>query len=261
MLKKLFGLLAGAKAGLATPAVAAQAASPSASGSAALTPEDILMRAIAERTKTDPLIGAKLGGKEIFERLVRGMKTDRGVHAESLLCALGALAGYACQASLRANALAKGLPETAYLTEVTTRNGQKFWLGDALNKPLAESQYAVWRVAAGAAQQAGCKAPPALDDIFRRTAQIVGSPEFGVPRLPDGHPTHDLPATYVRSLWPVLLPVVKKFCTVPYQWPLLYAIAIQQAIAAAKATLDPCIALTIVMESAVPMSKIDLATA
>jgi hypothetical protein len=43
--------------------------------------------------------------------------------------------------------------------------------------------------------------------------------------------------------------------------PLLHAIAAQQAIAAAKATLDPCIALTIAMESAVPMSKIDLATA
>ena len=114
MLKKLFGLLAGAKAGLATPAVAARAASPSASASATRTPEDILLRSIAERAKIDPMIGAKLGGKEIFERLVRGMKTDRGVHTESLLCALGALAGYACQASLRANALAKGLPETAW---------------------------------------------------------------------------------------------------------------------------------------------------
>jgi hypothetical protein len=261
MLKKLFGLLAGAKTGLTMSAVAAQPASPASAASAALMPDDIFMRAIAERAKTDPLVGAKLGGKEIFERLVRGMKTDRGVHAESLLCALGALAGYACQASLRANALTKGLPETTYLTLVTTRNGQKFWFGDALNKPLAESQYAVWKVVAGAAQQAGCTAPPALDDIFRHTAQVVGSPEFGVPRLPDGHPTQDLPATYVRSLWPVFLPVVKKFCPVPDQWPLLYAIAIQQAIAAAKATLDPCAALSIVMESAVPMSKIDLAAA
>ncbi|MFL6699693.1 MAG: hypothetical protein ACJ8GJ_21195 [Vitreoscilla sp.] len=216
------------------------------------------MQTIAERSKNDPLIGAKLGAQAVFERLLVAMKDDKGVHAESLLCALGGLAGYACQASLRAAALAKGLPEQSYLTQVDTRDGKKFFFGDALNKPLAESNLSLWNVAVNAARQAGCTTPPDLAGIFKHSSQVVGSPEFGVPRLPAGHPTGDLPINYVRAFWPGLLPLVKKFCPAPDLWPVLYALATVHAITAAKSTLDPCLALTIVMESAVPMSKIDL---
>ena len=49
-------------------------------------------QAINEKRREDPLIGAKIGAKEIFHRIAQGMKDERGVHAESLLCALGALA-------------------------------------------------------------------------------------------------------------------------------------------------------------------------
>jgi hypothetical protein len=241
MLKKLLGMLAGANAGLTTPPSAAQ--SPSAPPS----------------PQRDPLAGAKLGAQAVFEQLLRAMKNDQGgVHAESLLCALGALAGYACQASLRADALAKGLPEQAYLTQVDTRDGKKFFFGDALNKPLAESALSVWNVAAGAARQAGCATVPDLAEIFRHSSQVVGSPDFGVPRLPAGHPTGDMPINYVRAFWPALLPEVTKYCATPDLWPVVFALAIVHAITVARSTLDPCVGLTIVMESAVPMSKIDL---
>lgn len=243
MLKKLFGMLAGANAGLAGSPSAAQPSSPAPSAPA------------------DPLADAKLGAQVVFERLVRAMKNDKGVHAESLLCALGALAGYACQASLRADALAKGLPEQAYLSEVGTRDGKRFFFGDALNKPLAESKLSVWNIAASAARQAGCATPPDLAEIFKHSSQVVGSPQFGVPRLPAGHPTGDLPINYVRAFWPALLPEVSKTCPTPDLWPVMFALAIAHAITAAKSTLDPCVALTIVMESAVPMSKIDLGAA
>ena len=63
-----------------------------------------LINAIRERSQEDPFIGAKLGAKEVFQRLVEGMKDSNGVHIESLLTALGALAGYACQANLREQA-------------------------------------------------------------------------------------------------------------------------------------------------------------
>ena len=243
MLKKLFGMLAGANAGLAAAPSAAQGSTP------------------AQPTQADPLAGAKLGAQVVFEQLIRAMKNDKGVHAESLLCALGALAGYSCQASLRADALAKGLPEQAYLTEIGTRDGKKFFFGDVLNKPLAESNLSVWNIAAGAARQAGCATPPDLAEIFKHTSQVVGGPQFGAPRLPAGHPTGDLPINYVRAFWPVLLPEVGKSCAAPDLWPVAFALATVHAITLARSTLDPCVALTIVMESAVPMSRIDLGAA
>ncbi|MFZ2449045.1 MAG: hypothetical protein WAW36_00800 [Methylovulum miyakonense] len=82
---------------------------------------EALIHAIRERSKEDPLVGAKLGGKEIFQRLLDGMKNEKGVHIESLLCALGALAGYSCQANLRAQALAKGMSETAAFQIIATK--------------------------------------------------------------------------------------------------------------------------------------------
>lgn len=218
-----------------------------------------LMRAIEEKRKTDQLIGVKLGGKEIFQRLVHGMKDERGVHIESLLCALGALAGYSCQANLRAQAVENGVHETATLVTIDMANGKKYFFGDPLNQAITASRYSIWSIAAGAAQHNGCKDLPDLKDIFTYVSKTIGTEAFGIPRLPVGHNTNDLPINYLKALWPVLFPVAKMFCQRPMEWPLLFAMAIQEAFDMGKDALPPNIALLIVMESAIPMSKVDLA--
>jgi hypothetical protein len=194
-----------------------------------------LLEAIREKRATDPLIGAKVAGREILGRLILAMKNEKGVHSESLCCALGALAGYACQASLRAQAVEHG----------------------SLIKLLAEDPYSVWRLAAGAAQQAGASELPDLASIFKHVAATVGTPAFGIPRYGGGHGAADLPATYVRTLWPALLPILRKLTDDPALWPQAYSFAIQDAIRSVEPALAPQVALSIVMESAVPMSKLD----
>lgn len=54
---------------------------------------EALRRALEAQRKTDPLIGAQLGGREVFQRLLKGMNNERGVHIESLRCALGRAGG------------------------------------------------------------------------------------------------------------------------------------------------------------------------
>jgi hypothetical protein len=54
---------------------------------------------------------------------------------------------------------------------------------------------------------------------------------------------------------------VKLFCPNPVDWPILYSLAIQEAVYAGKGVIDPVIAFRIVIESAIPMSKVDLANA
>jgi hypothetical protein len=61
------------------------------------------------------------------------------------------------------------------------------------------------------------------------------------------------------SLWPALFPVATMFCKQPTEWPILFGVAIQEALDAGKEALPPDIAFKIVMESAIPMSKVDLA--
>lgn len=220
-----------------------------------------LMRAIEKKRETDPLIGAKLGSKEINHRLINAMKSEKGVHVESILCALGALAGYACQANLRAQALENGMPETAAFIVIVTADGKKYFFGDPLNQVLAESQYSVWSLAAGAAQHNGCSSLPDILEIFEHVTKAVGNVEFGIPRIPEGHQPGDTPINYLKVLWPNLLPTIKQFCQKPSEWPILLGFAVQEVINMSKGVIAPDLAIKIVMESAIPMSKVDLATA
>lgn len=217
-----------------------------------------LMHAIKEQSKEDPLIGAKIGSKEVNQRLMDGMKSDRGVHIESMLCVLGSLAGYSCQANLRAQAVARGMPENAAFQVVGTKDGKKYFFGDPLNNALAESQYSVWGLAAGAAQHVGCNTLPDIKGIFKHTTEVLGSDDYGLPRVPDNHKSNDTPLNYLRTLWPSIHPTVKQFCPNPVDWPILFGLAIQEVIYMGKGIIDPGLALTIVMESAIPMSKVDL---
>ena len=215
-------------------------------------------RAIAEKQKTDPLIKVKIGGKEIFHRIVSGLKDERGVHIESLLALLGALAGYACQFSVREQNVKSGAKSApSGLTMVTGADGRKYYFGSALNKLLAEDRYSVWSLTAGTIEQLG-KPLPDLTDIFKHATATVGSAQFGVPRLPEGHGTGSLPINYLNAFWPKVLPIAQRFCEEPAHLPMVFALAIQHAILMGKDVIDPTLAGTIAMECAVPMSKVDL---
>ena len=170
--------------------------------------EAAFLGAIEEHKQSDPLIGAKIGGKEIFNRLLSAMKGDKGVHVESLFCALGALAGYACQANLREQAIAQGLDPDISFNIAKTADGKKYYFGDLLNNALAEGKLSVWSLAAGAAQHHGATSFPDINEIFRRTASSIGSEEFGIPSAITGHAASELPVVYLRNVWPVMLPVV-----------------------------------------------------
>lgn len=221
---------------------------------------EALMRVIEERRKDDPLIGAKVGGREVAHRLMNAMKTGRGVHIESLLTALGALAGYSCQASLRAQAIAEGRPGNAAFAIVTARDGKQFFFGDPLNQALAESHYSVWSLAAGAARNAGCKDLPDIAAIFKHVSATVGSDSFGIPRLPEGHRAGDTPINYLKALWPGVQKTAEQFCQKATELPILFGLALQEVIGMSKSVIEPALALKIVMESAIPMSKVDLPT-
>lgn len=218
-----------------------------------------LIHAIREKSKKDPLVGAKIGADEILQRLMDAMKNERGVHVESLLCALGALAGYSCQASLRAQALAQGKLETAPFLSVKTNDGKSFFFGDPLNQALAGSQYSIWSLAAAEAQHAGCQELPDINEMFAYTSSVLGDPLFGIPRTPENHKAGDLPIHYLKQIWPKFFPMVKLFCPTPVEWPILFGLAAQKAITMSNSVLEPTLALKIIMESAIPMSKINLA--
>ena len=62
----------------------------------------------------------------------------------------------------------------------------------------------------------------------------------------------------MKLIWPKLLPVVKQYCEAPSEWPILFGLAIQEPLYMGKGVIEPTLALSIVMESAIPMSKLEL---
>jgi hypothetical protein len=128
-----------------------------------------------------------------------------------------------------------------------------------LNKFVAEDKLSVWSLAAAGAQDCGCAKFPDINAIFKHVAESVSSENFGIPRLPPDHPVHDLPRAYLERFWPQFSPMIERFCPSPDHRPALLGLAIQELLSQTKAVLDPCLALQIVMESAIPMSKVNIA--
>lgn len=219
---------------------------------------DPLDEAIAARRSQDPLVGAKIGAEEVSRRLLQAMATDKGVHVESLLAVCGALAGHAWQASLRARARAVGQMEPEGLHVVGTQNGGSFLVGEGLAQGLFQDRYSTWGLAAAAAQQAGCSALPDPMALWRHGMDSLGQDSFGVPQVPSRHRPSPDSLQSLASLWPALLPMVLRFCPDPAEWPILYGLLAQKAITMGREVIDPCLALRIVMDTAIANAMVIL---
>jgi hypothetical protein len=242
----------------ASPAANAAANAGPANPGAANPGAAALRRVIEEREASDPLLGPKIAGKVLLERLLALMKDERGVHVESLATALGALAGRSCQmAALQG--LNSGEPEYRGLSLVSVEgaNGDEYFFGDAINRPLAESPYSLWGLVAGAAHQQGAQLPD-LNELFANSANSVGGENFGVPRFAPGTRAADTPRNYL-ALWNPLFPVMQESAPRPQQWPIAYGIAVQNLFAMTNGQFDLGVLTRVVMDSAIAMSKLKVA--
>lgn len=221
-------------------------------------PAPVPEKPLTQDLPADAFVGARQASREILGLAMAALKDERGIHLESLFCALGALAGRACQDSVRARALSEGKPAEAYFTVATTTDGNKYYFGDALNQPLAEDRVSVWSLVAGAAAHDGAQQLPDLNEIFKHNAAALGGEQFGVPRLPAEHPVHALPLDYARKLWPDARKVVAEFAGEPRLWPVAIGLAIQELMAQTRGQVPPGVVARIVMESAIPVSKVPI---
>ena len=219
---------------------------------------DPLDAAIAARRAQDPLVGARIGAEEISRRLLKAMASERGVHVGSLLAVCGALAGQACQAAVRARSRAAGQAELSGLHIVGTGDGGSCLVGEGLVQALFVDPYSTWGLAAGAAQQAGCTALPDPTSLWRHGIEHLGHGDFGVPLVPYAHQPSPESLQSLPSLWPALLPLAQRFCHEPVEWPILFGLVAQKAITMGRDVIDPCLALRIVMDTAVASAMVVL---
>lgn len=214
-----------------------------------------------------PLSIADDRADELVAWLSSELRVGRQVDLRSVLCALGALSGYAAQQALHEALVKSGrLTLDQAFVMIETRSGEVFFFGDLLNAVIGahegsaagsrnSSQYTIWKIVSDAGYQAGALNLPDIQDIVKHCAASVGGPEFGVPRVPDVHMPAVLPREAVSRFWPGTLRRLNG--AGPMSWPLHLAMAAHKLIIETKETIRPDIAVRIVMEAAVPMSKID----
>jgi hypothetical protein len=221
---------------------------------------DSMLYAIAEQEKKNPLARPQIVGKEIFSRISAAMTNEKGIHVESLLTVLASLGGYSCQAAVRREFIETGKKkEKDVFLIIGAKNGKTFYYGDILNSLAFESELSVHSLVGGIVQHLGGKNFPDLHELAKYVTETAGGDKFGIPRLPEGvNAAADLPITYVKDLWPVVLPILDQYKLPPEHWPAAFGFALQTLIEQGKDVISPEIAFGIVMESVVPMSKIKL---
>jgi hypothetical protein len=241
---------------------------------------------------TDDEVATNLAIGSLRDSLMMWLSGERGVHAETLLVATGALAGFAAQTaafvrvakrdfplpeghgSIPPEALSQYLRSRGLLVLVTTKAGERFYFGDLINGYLVQqstSDYPLWGFVAAAAIAAGVK-PEELPDyvaMFRHASATVGTPQFGVMQVAGDHQPHLAARQALDLFWPRARAILARTDGPgPAQgrsvrreyWPLVVAQVARQFVTLSKDTLDPRIGLALLMEAAITMSKVDPVT-
>lgn len=192
--------------------------------------------------------------------LSREFRHVRDVPCETTLTVAGALTGFAAQHGIWEALVRSGKMaiQQAFVV-IETRSGETFFFGDLLNEMLVAPDPArptVWKIVGGAARALGAEELPELTPIFKHSAETVGTGSFGLPLLPEGHLPNILPRDALNRYWPEARRIL---CSAgdPLGWALDAAMAARQLMLGMKGRIDPALAARVVMEAAVPMSRVD----
>ena len=204
----------------------------------------------------------------VRDNLMAFLKNERGIHAESLMVATGALAGHA--ALHAAFQMAASEPTKASLMSIETSDGGTYYAGDTLNAFLIPENpeiISLWGLIAGQAVAGGVPQAELPDyvDIFRRAAATLGSPAFGEVEIGEDHTPSGTPRQYLDAFWPAIRhllgwsnPTLDNGRTLPTRyWPYVLGMIARQYVGMTKDVLDPRLSLRLIMEAAIPMSKVD----
>lgn len=217
-----------------------------------------LKEVIARERPGDPLIGAKVGADKVQNWVMGAVETERGVHVESLFVALGALAGFACQTSARHRLQDGAHPDWGTpWAEVGGADGRTYHFGDAINHDLLEGPMSLFAVAAGIIPHISDRPVPDMVPIVRHVAETVGGGQFGVIRFPEGTAAGDTPLNYLIHFWHVVPEIAYPLGIDEREWPSLFGIAAQNSLSMAREVIAPTVGLTLFMESAIAMAKVD----
>jgi len=203
-----------------------------------------MIAAVENAKENNPFVAYEATGNDLVYAIFDIAKNADGVHLEKALGIVGALAGYSC-------AIAAGLlsEKNANATEDASHRR----LIDTLVYDGNTSLYRVW---VSKAAVLGAPASFDLRELLQHTDAQLGTPGFGVPRLPNGRHMSETPLTFVLDHWSELFGILNRYDEHFAGWPLSLAAAGAQLMEMGISAMPAEEALQILMECAVPMSRV-----
>lgn len=206
----------------------------------------------------EDLYGAAAAIEDLYNRRYTRNKV---IHLESVLSGIAASAGFGSQMALREVLIDSGkLCLYKVFFELETKDGQKYYYGERLNRLLFDGPKGsknVWDIVAGGAEYAGARKIPDPKEIALYNAKTIGTPVFGIPRLPKEHEPLETPLEALHATWPQVRAIEKAHHISSEHLGWVCAMAAQKVIIQKSNKIDPSLAAKIFAESAFPMSKMN----
>jgi hypothetical protein len=241
---------------------------------------------------TDDEIVVNLAMGSLRDSLIEWLTTERGVHAETALVSIGAIAGFAAQYAVQERiknrdfpGADKGMPGEdlgRFLAErklvVPMRanaTGEIYYFGDLVNGYMVQEATTVdaplYGLLGSAAMEVGVKGEefPDVEAMFARAARTAGTPDYGMLRPPKSLDPHYSPRQALDLFWPRVKYIFERTDgqgvvegakgrnVKPEYWPLATALVARQFLLMAEDLIDPRVSFALIMESAIVMSKVD----
>jgi hypothetical protein len=177
----------------------------------------------------------------------------------SMLNAIGACAGFAAQIAVWRELISPALRDPGdFLILATTKLNEHFLFGDAINLFLFATmadRLSFLSLAGGSLRNAS--ELPDIGELARHVAASIGSDQFGRPRLPSGIDLPELPYAALTRTWKKAARTLQNCRDYRAgEWPALLG-AVAKNLMDANPQLSPAGAVKILLEAAVPISKLD----
>ncbi len=201
-----------------------------------------------------------LCGMYVTEYTQRSFFRKPAPSVPSMLNAVGACAGFAAQAAVWHELVLESKRNPGdFLVYATTKSGEIFFFGDAINLFLFGTMpdRLSFLSVAGAALSSASELPD-IAELARHVSQTLGGEAFGRPRVPPSVELAELPKAALTKTWRKAAHILQNRRA--SEWPALLGAAAVRIISSNKGLLSPPAALRILLEAAVPMSKLSPTT-
>lgn len=218
---------------------------------------DILIESLRyQLAQLTPEERMKFGGQEMFDFIMRPVynSKDKMMSIELLLYVSSLMAGCACQMAAMAE------DPKAILT-LQVEDGETYYAGDAILQKLFGEQYSPWAIVGGGMKQIGQEQVFRdfdIEDCIKYSMETMGSDKFGVIRMPDQYRPEVLSKESITKLWNSCTDHLRRIIPSVSEWPGCYGVMLQKAIVSAGDIIKPDAALTIITESMLYASKLEL---